>query len=178
MVIAVRPQLVVTLSNAIVDVPGVVPFRWFYDFPLALEYLVPQRLLGIVHPQTVSMINSQIFNSVAAVPVDLFSLGFFSAGAPGVIVVAALFGALLAVFERLLPATPDPLGAILRAAWMFFLGLRVMYGDPQLVWYSGLHLIIVSALLAWLAVFLSPGRSAFRAPEAAGGVATPPAAIA
>ncbi|TFG53000.1 MAG: hypothetical protein E4H37_04455 [Gemmatimonadales bacterium] len=167
---------VVTLSNATVDVPALVPFRWFYDFPLALEYLVPQRLLGVVHPQTVSMINSQIFNSYGAVPVDLFSLGYFSAGLPGVILITALFGALLASFERLLPATSDPLGAILRVAWMFFLGLRVLYGDPQLVWYSGLHLIVVSSLLVWLAVFLPPERFLHRSHGATADPAPPTAA--
>jgi hypothetical protein len=72
----------------------------------------------------------------------------------GLVAVAVLFGGLLAVFERLLPATAEPVGAILRVAWMFFVGLRVMYGDPQLVWFSGLHLLALFALLLWVRAFV------------------------
>jgi hypothetical protein len=36
---------------------------------------------------------------------------------------------------------------------MFFVGLRVMYGDPQLVWFSGLHLLMLSTALLWVRVF-------------------------
>jgi hypothetical protein len=148
---------VVTLSNAIVEVPSEVPFRWFYDFPLAIEYLVPQTLTGLTHPPTASMINSIRFGTAdySTVPVDLVSLGYFSAGVLGVVALLIVFGAVLGVFERVLPASADPLGAVLRAAWMFFMAMRVLYGDPQLVWGGGLHLIVLTALLLWLRGFLA-----------------------
>jgi hypothetical protein len=151
---------IVTLSNAIVEVPAEVPFRWFYDFPLAVQYIVPQRLTGLTHPPTVSMINSIRFgfDPFGGVPVDLVSLGYFSAGVLGVVIVTASFGALLAMFEKVLPATQDALGAVLRVAWMLFLGMRVMYGDPQLIWSGGLHLLVLTGLLLWLRAFLAHPR--------------------
>jgi hypothetical protein len=150
---------VVTLANATVALPDEAPFRWFVDFPLALEYVLPQRLLGVQHPPTVSMINTGLLHATGSVPADLLSVGYFSAGLAGVVIVAVLFGALLAMFERTLPATAEPFGAILRVGWMFFVGLRVMYGDPQLVWFSGLHLLVLFALLHWARVFVAAGES-------------------
>ncbi len=137
----------VVLANTSLEVPDVVEFRWFYDFPLAIEYLVPQRLLGVEHPLTVSMINSTRFPAFGAIPVDLVSFGFYSAWVPGVLVVLAAFGALLAHLERLLPAGPDPFDCVRRAAWIIFACSRVMYGDPQLVQTGGLHLIAMEILL-------------------------------
>jgi hypothetical protein len=46
-----------------------------------------------------------------------------------------------------LPATTDPVDCVLRSAWILFISVRVMYGDPQLIWPGGLHLIILSILL-------------------------------
>ena len=120
------------------------------------------------------MVNSAIFGSFGTVPVDLFSLGYFSAGFGGAVIVSGLFGALLALFERAFPATSDPLGAILRVAWMFFLGLRVMYGDPQLIWFSGLHLIVITGVLLWLRVFLSTGQPEHRSGAIVGDGAADP----
>jgi len=137
----------VTAANATLEVPGEIDFRWFYDFPLALQYLLPQRLLGVAHPLTVSMVNTTRFPAFGTIPVDLVSLGYFSAGVPGVALLLTMFGALIAWCERLLPATTDPVDCVLRSAWILFISVRVMYGDPQLIWPGGLHLIILSILL-------------------------------
>jgi len=139
---------VATLANATVEVPAVIPFRWFFDVPLALVYLIPQRLLGVVHDPTVSMVNTGRFAILGGVvPVDLVSFGYFSAGILGVVMVLVAFGGVLAWLGRLLPATKDPVDCVLRAAWILFVALRVMYGDPQLIWPGGLHLLIMAALL-------------------------------
>jgi hypothetical protein len=61
--------------------------------------------------------------------------------------VLVAFGGVLAWLGRLLPATKDPVDCVLRAAWILFVALRVMYGDPQLIWPGGLHLLIMAALL-------------------------------
>ena len=137
----------VTAANASLEVPDQVGFRWFYDFPLAARYLVPQRLLGVEHPPTVSMINTSRFPAFGTIPVDLVSLGFFSAGVPGVVLLLTAFGVLLAGLERGLPASPDPVDCVLRAAWILFISVRVMYGDPQLIWPGGLHLMVMAILL-------------------------------
>jgi hypothetical protein len=137
----------ITAANAMLEVPSEVPFRWFYDFPLAVEYLVPQRLFGISHPATVSMVNSTRFATVGTIPVDLVSLGYYSAGVPGVVLLLLAFGVLLAMLERALPPSADPVDCVLRAVWILLVALRVMYGDPQLIWFGGLHLFAIAALL-------------------------------
>lgn len=140
---------VVVLANAVATVPQVEPFRWFVDLPLAGAYLAPKRLFGLDLPPTVSMVNSQQFSSFGAVPVDLLSLGYYSAGALGAVAVALAFGTLLGVVERRLPPTADPVRAALRAFWLILLAQRVMYGDPQLFWVPGFWLAVTSlALLA------------------------------
>jgi hypothetical protein len=139
-----------TLTNAIGDVPARMPFRWFVDVFLGFLYLVPQRLLGIRHPPTVSMLNSRIFESDGTVPVDLVSFGYMSLWLPGVILVGTLFGYCLARAETLMPASQEPVNAVLRAAWMLFLARTVMYGDPQLVIQACFFLLVTSIALAML----------------------------
>ncbi|HXG45160.1 MAG TPA: hypothetical protein VNJ71_10430 [Gemmatimonadales bacterium] len=137
----------VTLANAIRSVPQDVSLRWFYDFPLAVVYLVPQRLTGLLHARTVTMINTELFAAPGAVPVDLLSLGYYSLGLPGAVLTCVGFGALLGLGERLLLPSPDPLRATLRVAWMLLLGFRVMYADPQLFWIPGFYLIVTTAVV-------------------------------
>jgi hypothetical protein len=149
---------VVTVANATLEVPDVVPFRWFGDFPLAVLYLVPQRLLGIAHPPTVSIINTELFGTTGTVPIDVISLGYFSAGVAGVMALMLVFGMLLVLLERMLPANSDPVECILRAAWILFISLRVMYGDPQLVWSGGLHLVTAGLLLVFARLLLEGAR--------------------
>ena len=138
---------VVTLANTVVSVPDLTPYRWFVDVPLGLLYLVPQRLLGIRHPRGVSMINTELFATFGGIPVDVVSLGYFSAGLAGVLVVAFGFGWLIAWFERLLPPSPDPLFAVFRSIWMFFVAFRVMYADPVQVSAAGFYLMVTTGLL-------------------------------
>jgi hypothetical protein len=145
---------VATLANATREVPGEVEFRWFYDLPLAVAYLVPQRLLGVEHPPTVSMVNTARFGATGAVPVDLLSFGYFSAGVPGVVLLMLVVGTVLVFFERILPPSPDPTDCILRAAWILFAAVRVMYGDPQLVWSGGLHLILMALVFVAISLVL------------------------
>jgi len=140
----------ITLTNAVGDVPGAMPLRWFADVPLGFLYLVPQRLLGVRHPPTISMLNSRIFESHGTVPVDLVSFGFMSLWLPGVMIVGALFGYILARAETLMPTTREPVNAVFRAAWMLFLGRTVMYGDPQLVIQACFFLLVTSAALTTL----------------------------
>ena len=72
------------VANAVQDVPGEAPFRWFVDVPLALLYLLPQRLIGFEPPADVSQINTLLFNpSSGGIPVDIVSFGYFSAGVVG-----------------------------------------------------------------------------------------------
>jgi hypothetical protein len=94
------------------------------------------------------MVNTELLDpSAGGIPVDIVSLGYFSAGVVGVVVVAWGFGWLLSAFERALPPGRDPLPAVFRASWMFFLAFRVMYADPQHATSSGFYLLLTTGLL-------------------------------
>ena len=138
----------VTLANVIVSVPTREAYRWFLDFPLAVVYLIPQRLFNIRHTPSVSTVNTSLFGDLlGGIPVDVVSLGYFSAGIVGVVIVAFGFGRLVAVCERRLPATRSGLGSIVRASSLFFVAFRVMYADPVQVMMAGIYLVALAALL-------------------------------
>lgn len=143
---------IVTLANAIRNLPEVTPLRWFVDFPLAVEYLIPQRITGLVHAPTVSMVNTALFQGTGGIPVDVLSLGYYSALLPGAVLTVTALGAVIGAGERWLPASPDPLRAGLRVAWLMVIALRIMYADPQLFWRSGLYLLITTGVVLLPAV--------------------------
>jgi hypothetical protein len=165
---------IVTLANAILAVPDLIEWRWFYDFPLSIIYLVPQRLTGLVHEPTVTMLNTMLFRADGGIPVDILSLGYFSAFVPGVILTAGGMGAVLGLGERLFPAGSDPLMAGLRVSWLLLLAFRIMYADPQLFWQPGLYLVFTTVAIVlprWLGRLLSstrPGLAVATAPLQAG----------
>jgi len=146
---------IVTLANVIRSVPSELGVRWFYDIPLALAYLVPQRLTGIIHEPTITMVNTALFGLQGGIPVDLLSFGYYSMVLPGALATAAVMGALLGCGERLFPASPDPLRAGLRVSWILLLGFRIMYADPQLFWRLGLNLVIMTGVVGLPGLFRS-----------------------
>jgi hypothetical protein len=157
---------IVTLANVIRALPGDLGMRWFYDIPLAIVYLVPQRLTGVMHEPTVTMVNTTLFGAVGGIPVDLLSFGYYSLLLPGALMAAAGLGMLLGVGERLFPPGPDPMRAGLRVSWILLLALRVMYADPQLFWRSGLSLLLTTVavmLPGWLRKLLPPARTSLAA---------------
>ena len=80
------------VANVVQDVPSEAPFRWFVDVPLALLYLLPQRLLGFEPPADVSQINTYLFNPESGeIPVDIISFGYFSAGVVGMLLTTFFF---------------------------------------------------------------------------------------
>ncbi len=135
-----------TLANTSVDVPNVSPYRFFADVPLAGLYLVPQRVFGLTHPQSVSMVNTELVTDGGSgtIPVDLLSFGYFSVGLIGVVAVSLAFGAALTLCE---PVFSGRKGAVFRMALLFFMAFRVMYGDPVLAAQAGFNLILIVALL-------------------------------
>ncbi len=150
---------IATLANVMGTVPEHAGLRWFYDFPLALVYIIPQRLTGIMHEPTVSMVNTAMFGSTGMIPVDVLSLGYYSLLVPGALLTATAVGAALGLGERWLPGSADPLRAGLRISWIFTLAFRIMYADPQLFWRAGLSLLLTTAVVftpAMLASALVP----------------------
>ncbi len=137
----------VTLANTVAVVPDQMGYRWFVDVPLSILYLVPQRLLGISHPPTLSMLNTRLFEAQGTVPVDLLSFGYMSAGLVGFVIVCLAFGLLLRWFDRCFPATGSSFVVVFRSVGILFLALRVMYGDPQLVVQAGFFILATFVLL-------------------------------
>jgi hypothetical protein len=151
---------ITTLANAMRSVPTEVDLRWFYDFPLAFVYLIPQRLTGSLHEPTVTMVNTALFSAPGAIPVDVLSMGYYSLLVPGTLLTVTGLGALLGLGERWFPASADPLRSALRVSWILALAFRVMYADPQLFWRAGFYLILTTMLVftpAMLARVLAPG---------------------
>jgi len=133
----------ISASNAVASVPMVTPYRWFSDFAIAFLYLAPQRITGITPPATVSMVNSAVLNA-EGVPVDVTSLGYYSAGAPGVALTTFAFGALLFAVDRVVRrymGRESPL-FVLGVSVVFYVGFSVMYADPQIAMENGFPLFL------------------------------------
>ncbi len=130
-------------SNAVATVPEVTPYRWFGDVGIAFLYLAPQRITGITPPPTVSMVNSAVLNG-EGVPVDVTSLGYYSAGVPGVALATFVFGALLFVVDRVVRrymGRESPL-FVLGLSVIFYVSFSFMYGDPQIAMENGFPLFV------------------------------------
>lgn len=138
----------VVLANAIENVPDIVGFRWFCDFPLGILYTLPSRFLDLQLSDTVTMVNVAQLN--APIPVDLISFGYYSLGVPGVIIICILFGSLLRVFEILLPLNVHKVFVIFRCAWMVFLTFMIMYADPSNVIKTGFGLFVATPILFFI----------------------------
>jgi hypothetical protein len=60
-----------------------VDYRFFSDIIIGIATLLPQSLLGIKTPDTLSRINTNYFGSSGTIPVDLVSFGYYSLSIPG-----------------------------------------------------------------------------------------------
>ena len=120
-----------TLANTIYVVPKIISFRYLQDLWLAVAYLLPQRLLELKLPDPIAFINTHQFVAKGGIPVDLLSVGYFSLGIIGVLILTFIYGATLRLFEKLFSPDQKHIFLVFRVAWMFFLSFRVMYGDPQ-----------------------------------------------
>lgn len=138
----------VVLANTIENVPHIIGFRWFCDFPLGILHILPSRLLDLQLSDTVTMVNVAQLN--APIPVDLISFGYYSLGVPGVIIICVLFGRLLRAFEILLPLNVHKIFVIFRCAWMIFFIFVIMYAGPYNVIKSGLGLFVGTAILFFI----------------------------
>jgi hypothetical protein len=136
-------------AHTLTMVPDPIPYRYFIDIPLGLLYMLP-NFSGV---ETLPpMILSLQVKYLPWIPVDLFSLGYYSMGAAGVLITFAAFGALLAVFDKWLTESAGWLGQALRAAWLFYLPFRLLYADPYAALQSGFGLITGTLVVIGLAV--------------------------
>lgn len=135
-----------TVANTVCyAVPYQIPYRFFIDFPLAIAYLVPKRLFDINLPATSNSLNGDQFGG--PIPIDLISLGYYSAGIIGVVILLLLFGAGLRLADGMFSNQNETVIEVFRVAWMFFLGFRIMYGDPVNSLKVGFYLVVGTVLL-------------------------------
>jgi hypothetical protein len=136
-----------TIANTVCHaVPAQIPYRFFVDFPLAIAFLVPKRLFGIDNlPVTANSLNGDQFGG--PIPIDLISFGYFSLGVIGVVILLLMFGASLRLADRIFANQNETVIEVFRVAWMFFLGFRVMYGDPVNSLKIGFYLVVGTILL-------------------------------
>ncbi|EEG77492.1 O-antigen polymerase [Dethiobacter alkaliphilus] len=127
-----------------------VSFRFFSDIFIGTATLLPQSLLGIQLPDTLSRVNTNYFGTFGTIPVDLLSFGYYSLSLPGVIIVTFTFGVIIRIFDSIFPPQKTALESILRAAWIVFLSFRVMYGDISLVMQGGFELFVGTILIVMI----------------------------
>jgi len=130
----------VSLANVVQLVPNELGYRWFFDLPLGIAYLLPKPLLGLTLPPTVSMVHEESIN--APIPIDLLSFGYTSIGVMGPLLVSMLYGMVLSLADSYFPAQGNRTLVLLRAAWLLYLSQQVMYGNPQHAAVAGFPLII------------------------------------
>ncbi|MES1023211.1 O-antigen polymerase [Gloeocapsa sp. BRSZ] len=69
-------------------------FRWFADILYAIASLIPQRLLGVVPPETIMYYNTQYIlgNNDFSIPTGFLAFGVYSMWWPGLFIVAFTYG--------------------------------------------------------------------------------------
>lgn len=140
--------LAVIANTVCYAVPNQIPYRYFVDFPLAIIYLVPKRFFNIKDlPVTANSLNGLQFGG--GIPIDLISLGYYSLGVLGVVILLLLFGATLRLMDRIFMNQNEFIVETFRVSWMFFLGFRIMYGDPVNSLKAGFYLVIGTVLLLY-----------------------------
>lgn len=140
----------VNLANAYLQLGDGIDIRYFIDLPLSLLYMLPERLIGLHLPDTLSDLNSYSFRSSGTVPVDLLSFGYYSFGISGVIISCFAFGLLSRYLEESFSFYKnEPLLVIFKAAWLIRIAFAVMYGDPQLFLKQNFSLLAATLIVVF-----------------------------
>ncbi|HLJ65322.1 MAG TPA: hypothetical protein VKT70_14500 [Stellaceae bacterium] len=138
------------ILSALRNVPETIPFRYFADFPLVAPRFLPGGIFSQNLPPQIGDISTDALIGAVpwGIPVDLLSMGWFSLGAPGVVILAILYGRLARVIDRALPQRICYGADMVRSCWMMMAGFVVMYGDPRWLLIEQLHW--EAALLTYL----------------------------
>jgi oligosaccharide repeat unit polymerase len=114
--------------------------RYFIDLPIGLINLLPNRLLGIESFKTITQYNSEYHNG--QIPVDIITLGYFSFGLAGIMIICVVFGYLIRRFEYFFSGNMNIIIVMFYVQWIEFLSFRVMYADFTNVIKGNIDLII------------------------------------
>jgi hypothetical protein len=141
---------------------GTFTYRRYKDFFVAWQHLVPARWIS--RPDKVSHLNRELIarGGIGEIPADAISVGLFSDGIRGVLVLSLLLGVVAGLVERFLVWFPIAyLRPILSIVLIFRLGFMVPYADPVNVLKGGFYLALGLAgfVAYWL---LSRGMAVLR----------------
>lgn len=75
---------------------------WFKDNFLSIFYLIPERLTGIVKPDSISPYNTQVLTGVyeGTIPPGIIAYGLYSLWIPGFLVTAVIYSSLFGVVDN------------------------------------------------------------------------------
>lgn len=138
------------LAHTVNSVPEIIEYRYFYDYVLAIQYMVPNLGAADQLPPTANMINGRLFG--LPIPMDLLSHGMVYLGGAGLVIISIVFGGLLRLADNVFDPDRGWLYCLFRAWWMLYLPFRLMYGDPLNSMKSGFDLFAGTAVFAVIVV--------------------------
>ena len=74
---------------------------WFKDNFLSIFYLIPERLTGIVKPDSISPYNTEVLTGIyeATIPPGIIAYGIYSLWIPGFIIAAIIYGSIFGLVD-------------------------------------------------------------------------------
>lgn len=115
------------LNEYLVQVPEFIDYRYLYDLYSGFIILMPSVLVG-TDPEYILDINAAVFQ--AEIPIDILSMGYVSAGVMGMVLLAGLFGAVLAYCDMVFANAKTFFDYIVMAWFLLQVPWLIMYGDP------------------------------------------------
>ncbi|MYL40672.1 O-antigen polymerase [Virgibacillus salexigens] len=115
--------------------------RLFFDFLLGFFNLLPSAILPFSVPMNATQLNTESFLNMSGIPIDLVSLGFYSFGISGVILITFFFGITIGCVEKILSDKNNLLVVIFYIQFIFFFSLIVPYASPTNVYKSDFCLL-------------------------------------
>jgi len=130
--------------------------RLFFDFILGFINLIPSAILPFDVPMNETQLNTQAFLNISGIPVDIISLGYYSLGINGIIILTFLLGFLITSIEKILITKNNILTLVFYVHFIFFFALLIPYSGPTNLFKSNFALLF--AFLIYLHYFTDGKR--------------------
>lgn len=90
-----------SIEAALINFKDTNNLYWFKDNFLSIFYLIPERLTGIVKPDSISPYNTEILTGVyeGTIPPGILAYGVYSLWIPGLFVMSILYSAVFALID-------------------------------------------------------------------------------
>jgi oligosaccharide repeat unit polymerase len=133
-------------ANSVGSVPWQTDFRWFLDIPRSILHNVPDRIFPAAElSPNIYKVNTLLIKGDeegGTIPLGLDAFGYYSFGISGTMIICFIFGLIIRMLEDIFNVERSPKVAILRAAMMLYVMLRVVYADPVFALQDGLALFM------------------------------------